>query len=317
MSGAAVLAACAMLLAGAAPLAEALRSPVAQAARSRAAARGHGRAIAGRDGIIWRRRRLGPADGPVALLVHGLTTPSPAYDAVADRLAAAGWQAISYDLYGRGLSERLRGPYDSALYLRQIEDVLAAEGVDGPVLAVGYSMGGVIVTALADALPARVSGLCLLAPGGMGHTPDRLSSFARDVPGLGDWAMTLLGPASLRGVARAAAATPSDVPGISDVMAAETHTRGYMRAVLSSLRHMLNGSQCAQHQAIASRGTPTLAIWGRDDTVIPLRAADALHAANPEATRIEVAGAGHGLPFTHAQAVADAILDRFGPPGAG
>ena len=305
----------ALALAAVAPLAEAVKLPPSGGDRARAEARGTGAALACRDGITWRRRDLGPRDGPCALLVHGLTTPSPVYDAIAARMAAAGWRAVSYDLYGRGLSGRVRGRYDGALYRRQMEDVLAAMEVQGPVLLVGYSMGGILVTDFAAAFPQRVSGVGLLAPGGMGHAPDPLSRVCRDVPGLGDWLMRMVGPSSLRKVAQAASQGPSDVPGIGAVMAAETRKRGYMPAVLSSLRHVLTADQSAQHRSVAQAGIPTLAIWGARDSVIPLWAADRLHAAHPEARRLEVAGAEHGLPFTHADAVSAALLDQFGRPG--
>lgn len=304
------------VIAAAAPIAEAVKLPVTDAARARAVARGNGHPLRCRDGITWRRLDLGPRAAPVVLMVHGLTTPSPVYDALAVRLATAGWRVVSYDLYGRGLSDAVTGPYDMPLYLRQIEDMLDHAGAQGPAVMVGYSMGGALVTGFAAQSPERVRHLCLLAPGGMGHAPDPLSRFCKAVPGFGDWAIRILGPASLRRVADAAARGRSDVPGIAAVMEAETHRRGYMPAVLSSLRHVLARDQSEEHQKISAAGVPTLAIWGREDTVIPLSAADHLHAVHPQAERVEIAGAEHGLTFTHSAQVATALLDRIGAPDA-
>lgn len=50
-----------------------------------------------------------------------------------------------------------------------------------------------------------------------------------------------------------------------------------------------------------------LAIWGRDDTAVPLRGLGTLATWNRGAEHVDVAGAGHGLPYTHSAQVNDAI----------
>lgn len=70
-----------------------------------------------------------------------------------ERLAATGHRAIAPDLPGRG------GEATQTLdaYARRIGEVVAAEAE--PVLLVGHSMGGVVITTVAERMPERVKRL--------------------------------------------------------------------------------------------------------------------------------------------------------------
>lgn len=49
---------------------------------------------------------IGPLRGPVAVCIHGMTTPSFVWHGLAKGLAAWGYRVLIYDLYGRGYSDR-------------------------------------------------------------------------------------------------------------------------------------------------------------------------------------------------------------------
>ena len=100
----------------------------------------------------------GPENGPVAVCVHGLTTPLQAWDGIAARLAEAGYRVLAYDLYGRGYSDRPGGTQDSAFFLRQLDDLLADQGIAGDITLLGYSMGGAIAAGLPRGIPAACAG---------------------------------------------------------------------------------------------------------------------------------------------------------------
>ncbi|WP_026758590.1 alpha/beta fold hydrolase [Sediminimonas qiaohouensis] len=249
----------------------------------------------------------GPQDGPVAVCVHGLTTPSQAWIGVADGLAEMGYRVLSYDLYGRGYSDRPGGIQDRAHFLRQLDDLLSNQGVGDDITLLGYSMGGAIASAFAATEPGRLRHLILVAPAGMGHDLGPMARITRDVPGLGDWLFRVAfarGHRNATEAERHAPATPSD---IVDIQQAELGRRGFVPAILASLRGMLKGNSEAEHRRIAAAGIPVLAIWGREDTVIPLSARDVLAAWNPQARHAIIDGAGHGLPYTHSTKVIAAI----------
>lgn len=252
---------------------------------------------------LWQ----GPADGPVAVLVHGLTTPSFVWQGVAGALSDRGYRVLSYDLYGRGFSDRPGGAQDRAFFLRQLEDLLADQGVTDGFTLVGYSMGGSISAAFAAAHPGRVARLILLAPAGTEPLLDPVARFVRAIPVLGDWLMLVRFPAAHRKGTEAERDLPTSVPGIVDLQQAELRWRGFIPAVLSSLRHMLSGPQQAEHRAIAAAGLPVLAVWGAEDRVIPIRAKAALEGWNPDMRHTVIGGAGHGVTYTHTGEVMAAI----------
>lgn len=252
-------------------------------------------------------RWIGPERGPVAVCIHGLTTPSMVWQAVAEGLVADGYRVLVYDLYGRGYSDRPRRKHDRKLYHRQLDGLLQSLRVTEPVTLLGYSMGGSIAASWAATYPARVQRLVLLAPAGTGHALGRMARLARDLPIIGDWLMLAGFAASHRRALGAESGLASDVPGIAAYQRDELRWKGFVPAVLSSLRGMLAEDLAPDHRLLRDFWMPVLAIWGRDDRVIPIRAMGTLAAANPDAHHEQIDGAGHGLPYTHADDVLAAI----------
>ena len=281
---------------------EAMRQPMDDAARQDAPSD-----FAELSQGITHFRWIGPVRGPVAVCVHGLTTPSMVWDAVAKGLALMGFRVLVYDLYGRGYSDRAPGLQDQDFFIRQLEDLLASQGITEDVTLLGYSMGGAIVSAFAARHPERVLRVILLAPAGMGHDLGKLARFTRDTPILGDWLMLLRYPGAHMKGTEAERVLPSEVEGIVDYQQAELSKRGFVPAVLSSLRGILPRPLEKEHRAISREGIPVLAIWGRNDAVIPIRAMGQLTQWNRVARHEVIEGAGHGLTYTHAAAVLRAI----------
>jgi pimeloyl-ACP methyl ester carboxylesterase len=250
---------------------------------------------------------FGPQDGPVTVCVHGLTTPSFVWRGLLPYLIETGQRVLTYDLYGRGWSDAPRGTQTGAFHARQLGDLLTHEGQTAPVTLVGYSMGGAVVTSFAAMAPQKVRRLILLAPAGMGHRLGGLAPFAARTPLLGDWLFHMRYPAMLRAGIEAERALPGSITNIADLQLAELHRRGYLGAVLSSLRGQLAGPLNSEHQNIAESGLSVCAIWGEQDTVIPLTGKDTLTEWNSAARHVVLPGAGHGLTYTHANDVARAM----------
>ncbi|MBB93157.1 MAG: alpha/beta hydrolase [Rhodobacteraceae bacterium] len=250
---------------------------------------------------------IGPLRGPVAVCVHGMTTPSFVWRGLARGLAGWGYRVLIYDLYGRGYSDRPRGAQDRAFFLTQLDDLLAHEGIEDDITLFGYSMGGAIATAFAARAPDRVRRLILLAPAGMGLQLDRATRIIRDVPGLGDWLMLAAYPRQFRRGTDAERDLPSSVTGIVDRQQAELTYRGFVPSVLSSLRGILSEDFEPDHRALRKGNVPVIAIWGRDDDVVPLTAMGKLTEWSRHARQDVIDGAGHGLPYTHTAEVLAAL----------
>lgn len=250
----------------------------------------------------------GPARGPVVVAIHGLTTPSIVWKALIPGLSAMGFRTLTYDLYGRGYSGHPEGEQTRTFFLTQLRDLLESHELEDDLVLMGYSMGGSIATAFAAAEPNRVRRLILITPAGIEMIPDKLADFARDTPIIGDWLMLALGARRLReGVLRGTGDPLVDE--IGEVQIEVLGDKGYLPAVLASQRGMLAETLEEEHRSISRNDIPVLAIWGREDTVIPIRAVGTLAKWNRVARQDVIEGAGHALPFTHPEETGAFIAD--------
>lgn len=248
-------------------------------------------------------------DGPVAVCVHGLTTPGFVWDGLAEELAAHGWRVLSFDLFGRGYSDRPPGPQTRDFFLEQLEEIIRHEGLKDDITLIGYSMGGTIATCYAAKNMHMLRRLVLIAPAGIEHAPDGFTRACVAMPGPGDWLFRLAFPSRHRKAAEALQRNEGVAPELARRQAAEAKIRGFVPAVLSSLRGMLSETLETEHRALAAARVPVLAIWGTADRAIPIAAMGRLTAWNRDARQVQVNGASHWLPLTHARELARAIRD--------
>ncbi len=252
---------------------------------------------------VTHYRWIGPVRGPVAVAIHGLTTPSPVWDRIAAGLGAIGYRVLVYDLYGRGHSDAVAGRQDLTFHLRQLEDLLADQGLEDDLTLIGYSMGGSVATGFAARHPGRVRRLILLATAGIEIVQSDFERWTARVPLLGDWLQAVAGSARM---ASAIASSPGG-EAIRAVQMGELRRPGFLAAVLSSRRGLLTEQIETQVRAVGAAGVPMVAIWGERDEVVPLRALGTLSAWNRKTAQEVVPGAGHGLPHTHGDAVVDIL----------
>lgn len=254
----------------------------------------------GQTHFRWR----GPARGPVAVCIHGLSTPSFVWNQVADGLETMGYRVLTYDLYGRGYSDRVRGTQTRKFHLRQLFDLLESQGVKDEITMLGYSMGGSIAACFAAEEGHRLQRLVLIAPAGLVRIPDHpVLAALRPVPVIGDFVGRIIDPWLLR---------KSIIDGETDEklarrMIAETHTRGFNDAVLESRRGILSLDLTETHREIGKTVLPVLGIWGEGDQVIPLAGLGRLAEVNRSARQDVIKNAGHGLLYTHPREVLEAI----------
>lgn len=264
---------------------------------------------------ITHYRWLGPARGPVAVCVHGLTTPSYVWEPIAQGLTRMGFRVLLYDLYGRGYSDRPKGAQDAAFFIQQLEELLEDQSVKGDITLLGYSMGGAIATAFAAHAPDRLRRLVLLAPAGLGHDLGPVARLVTNHDWLGKWLMMAWYGRSYRQALEAERDLPSAVENITDLQGAELDYRGFRGAVMSSMRNMLEGELEQEHRHIMGAGVPVLAIWGRDDEVIPITGLGKLAEWNRIARQEVIEEAGHALAYTHSDAVLYAMRDLMDDQG--
>jgi pimeloyl-ACP methyl ester carboxylesterase len=104
----------------------------------------------------------GPADGPVAILLHGFPDDIHAYDGATGPLAAAGWRVLVPWLRGYGptrfLSPATPRSGEQAALGKDLLDFMNALAIPRAVLG-GYDWGGRAACVVAALWPERVRGL--------------------------------------------------------------------------------------------------------------------------------------------------------------
>jgi pimeloyl-ACP methyl ester carboxylesterase len=102
--------------------------------------------------------------GPWVVLVNGLLTPMYGWEPLSRALGKGGFRVLSYDLFGRGFSDRPGVTYDLSLFTRQLLELTRA--LDIPAADyVSWSMGSVICSQLSLEHPERVRRQVFIAPG--------------------------------------------------------------------------------------------------------------------------------------------------------
>jgi len=245
----------------------------------------------------------GPKGGPVAVCVHGLTTPSYVWRGVTLGLVKLGFRVLVYDRYGHGYSDRVKGLQDQTFLNQQLGDLLEDQQINNNITLIGYSMGGAIVTGFAAAHSDMIRQLVLLAPAGMGRQVKGLERFIINTPVVGDWLNLALFPGMHRKGVEAERNLPTSVENIVDLQLKELERRGFVPSVLSGLRGILVQPLKDQHKKIHRAGIAVLAIWGSDDTVISQSGMGTLAQWSRDARQDVIEGAGHGLTYTHTKQV--------------
>ena len=243
--------------------------------------------------------------GPALVLLHGWAMHGGIFAPLAERLRAH-FTLHLVDLPGHGRAR------DDATPLAL--DTLAGElaRILPRALWCGWSLGGLVALRAAQGHPGSVRGLAMLAasprfvrgddwPAGM--DPQVFEQFGADLGR--DFAATL-----------------------DRFLALEAHGSDHMREELRTLRHEVHALGDPAPRALAEglailhgadlRGglaglaMPSLWIAGRRDRLVSPTAMRAAASVAPRGAFVEVAGAGHAPFLTHADAVADALIDFSG-----
>lgn len=249
-------------------------------------------------------QEVGPADGPIVVLVHGTGAWSETWRTTLDALAAAGFRAVALDLPPFGYSTRPGdGGYTKTEQAARIVGVLDALGAPSAVL-VGHSFGGGPTVEAALAAADRVRALVLVdaalgiasddvAPDGAPPTPPALVRAVLALPPLRTAlvATFLTSPAFTRRLLQGFVADPA--------VATDARVAVYQRpltvwgttaAVATWLPELVAPSVRSRSESPAAYRAltmPVVAIWGARDTVTPLGQGERLVALVPHG-RLEV-----------------------------
>jgi pimeloyl-ACP methyl ester carboxylesterase len=237
-------------------------------------------------------------EGPVVMLVHGITGSARHWERVFPILAEE-HTVIAPDLLGHGESAKPRGDYSLGAFASGIRDLLLALD-HGPATIVGHSLGGGIAMQFAYQFPEQCERLVLVASGGLGSDVHLLLRAAA-LPG-SELVLPVLTHERLRGFVAGSAQGLRRV-GLSAgadlgemVRGLETLADGEARsAFLETLRAVVapGGQKVdARDRLYLAESMPSLIIWGDRDPIIPFRHGEDAHHKMP-GSRFELFDAGH------------------------
>jgi pimeloyl-ACP methyl ester carboxylesterase len=250
----------------------------------------------------------GPDSGPVLVFVPGLTIPLDFWDDVITILHGRGFRTLTYSAYGRGYSDRVRGRYDPALFVRQLDDLIRRLQLSD-VHLVASSMGALIALGYAGSPQPRVASLTLSGPAGLSSERNPIAALPERGPLLPLIGKRLLRRNLLRHLDHNVQA-PADADRVRALVLDGFQYEGSMYALTSTLKHFpLTGQQALYDSA--TRGLPpTMLVWGANDQVTPPTGFDqAVELLEP--VRAEyVPDCGHMASFERPQEFAD-LLQTF------
>jgi len=261
------------------------------------------------DGIT-HYELTGPDDGELVFLLGGLTVPLFYWDGVVGHLHHRGLRTLTYSAYGRGYSDRVTGPYNRELFVRQAHDLLGALDVPAPWHTVGSSMGALIGLGLLPRTHQQTRSLTLLGPAGLSDGDAPAVKLAT-TPRLGAFLGRNFGQALLRSHLSHNVRTPDQVRALTDMVGATYECEGSMYALLATLRDgELHRQQEAYRQA-AGLDVPTLLLWGDQDQVTPLdRLPEVKGLLKPRRCQV-LPDCGHMVPFEYPEKTAAEMADFF------
>jgi pimeloyl-ACP methyl ester carboxylesterase len=131
------------------------------------------------DGHNMRINCMGNGS-PTIVLDAGLGNDGLIWSGIQPELAKM-TRVCSYDRAGFGLSDTVPGPRDADHIATELDGLLHAAGIDGPIVLMGHSIAGLYIRDYATRYPAQVAGLIFVD----GSTPlqDRNPAFAQEFAG--------------------------------------------------------------------------------------------------------------------------------------
>jgi pimeloyl-ACP methyl ester carboxylesterase len=224
--------------------------------------------------------------GPPVLLLHATLHDRRDFDPIVPALARDR-RVIALDWPAHGESAAPPAPLQPSamLFADVLEDVVKAMDISRAVL-IGNSVGGYAAARLAITHPDRVAGLVLVNSGGFISTNPLIRGFCRllGVPAVARVAFPRSVPSYMK------AQTQSDREVTARAIARAKTTEGSTTA--AAIWRSFAAEEYDLRPRAGQLSAPTLIVWGGKDTVLPLRAGRATHAALP-GSRLEVLDTGH------------------------
>lgn len=250
-----------------------------------------------------------PEKENTVILVHGFSVPYFIYDPTFKFLTQSGFHVLRYDLFGRGFSDRPYTHYNIDLFVKQLADLLDALSFTEPVSLIGLSTGGPITAAFTARFPELVNKLVLIDPVGTRPIDITLTLKVAKIPIVGEIIFGLFGSASMVKNSASDFFEPALVEHFQSQYKVQMQYKGFMRAILSTIRNGMLGSFTEVYKQIGKMDKPVLLFWGRDDPTVPFEHSDDLRVAMPNIEFHVIENCGHIPHYEKPEEVNPVLLE--------
>jgi pimeloyl-ACP methyl ester carboxylesterase len=255
-------------------------------------------------------------DGPLLVLVHGITSDSSTWERVMPGLVRAGYTVLAPDLAGHGSSAKPRGDYSLGAHASNLRDLMIALGYERATL-VGHSLGGGIVMQFSYQFPELCERIVLVDSGGLGREVSILLR-AATLPG-SDLVLPLLAATRLLDAGARVGSVLNRV-GLRLGTDLEQMAKGHgtlsdgdaRAAFLHTLRSVVEpGGQRvdASNRLYLAEHLPFLLIWGERDSIIPASHGRAAHERMPGSRLELLERSGHFPQLDEPERFLELLLD--------
>lgn len=258
-------------------------------------ASGASRFISLSPGLTVHVRDQGLRTGRALVFIHGSNASLHTWEPWVERLQNQ-YRIITLDLPGHGLTgANPNGRYDIASYVDVVDQVMQRLGVPHAVLA-GNSMGGAVSWTYALSHPEKVDALVLVDAAGAPSAKSRALPIGFRIarmPGVRTLAEIITPRAMFEASLKTSVYDPAFAkPQMVDRYWELNRYPGNRAATLARFAQMRQ-NRAATSARLAAIKVPVLIMWGQEDNLIPVAAAQWFHKALPTSTMIIYPKVGH------------------------
>lgn len=251
----------------------------------------------------WGDRRK-----PSIILIHSFNGFLETWQPNIDALVKAGYHVVTYDLFGRGLSDRPLRPMSLKVFHEQIDALRKHLDIQAPVHLAGASFGAVIAADYALKYPDQVKSLVFSGPAGWPNAEDTTAKLIA-MPYVADMLFFYAGKSLLQSKINSYLLDDREADWTKAYWKVYYQYAGVARTALSTLRHSPVLDYRNGWKKLGKTEIPTLFIWGRQDSSFPLTHSREAEKLIPQARIVALDSAEHWVNIDQADEFNTAMIE--------
>lgn len=249
-------------------------------------------------------------EGETVILIHAFNGYLETWKPNIEPLVAAGYKVVSYDLWGRGLSDRPFIKYELADFRNQLHEIVKMSGGKS-VHLIGSSFGSVIAADYATHYPDLVSKVVFMGPAGW-PGDNKAGVNLLDFPVVPEVVFNLFGKQILEPIVSAYFREPSKHQWAIDGWTEYASLPSLGRVALSTMRNSPVRDFTNGWLAFGKLNKPSIFIWGKQDVSFPFENSIKAKEFIPNTRIVEVDDAAHWVNIEKPDIVNGVVIEFLG-----